>query len=88
MAYFVVTYDLVKEKDYNKLINELVRIGSEKIALSVWLVEQDMTAFGMRDHLKNFIDDDDKLVVIEFSKKPSYTRGFVSGGDWIKARFS
>lgn len=47
-----------------------------------------MTAFGLRDHLKKYVDEDDKLIVIEFSKKPAYTRGFTTGANWIKERFN
>lgn len=88
MAYFIITYDLVKNKDYLKLTTELTRIGSEKIALSAWLVQQNMTAKSLKDHLANFIDEDDKLIVIEFSKRPAFTRGFTAGANWIIKHFS
>lgn len=87
MAHFVVTYDLVKEKNYARLIAELERIGGAKLALSVWLVDQNMNAFDLRDHLMAFIDADDKLAVIEFSKKPAWVRAIKSGADWIAARY-
>ncbi|CAN1533800.1 hypothetical protein MCEMIH15_01485 [Caulobacteraceae bacterium] len=88
MAYFVVTYDLIQQKDYETLTDELTRIGGEKAALSVWLVEQNLSALEMRKHLQGFVDDDDKLIVVEFSKKPSWTKAFTKGVDWINARFS
>ena len=87
MAFFLISYDLVKDKDYKTLIDEIKRIGGARCELSAWFVEQNMTAFALRDHLKKFIDDDDKLVVIEFSKKPAYTISFTTGADWIRARF-
>lgn len=87
LALFVLTYDLVKNKDYDKLITELERLEAAKIALSVWFLEVENTAGEVRDHLMGFIDDDDKLVVIEFEKKPRYSRGFKTGAAWIDARF-
>lgn len=87
MAYFVVTYDLIQQKNYQTLTDELTRIGGEKAALSVWLVEQNLSALQMREHLQDFVDNDDKLIVVEFLKRPSWTRAFTTGVDWIKARF-
>lgn len=88
MAYYVVTYDLVKDKDYEKLIGELKEMKAERVALSVWLLERyQTTAFGLRNHFKKFIDGDDKLIVIEFEKEPAYTIAFTTGANWITARF-
>ena len=88
MAYFTVTYDLMAQKNYKRVIDELVRLGGARVALSVWLVERiETNAFGLRDHLLGYIDADDKLVVIEFEKCPAYTRALPEGAAWVTARF-
>lgn len=87
MAYFVVSYDLINNKDYQRLIDELERLSAAKMLLSQWLVELNNTAQEVKDHLVDFVDGDDRLVVIEFDKRPAYTRMFTTGADWIKARF-
>jgi hypothetical protein len=69
------------------LTDELILIGSEKSALSVWLVERDLMALRMRENLQGFVDEDDKLIVIEFLKRLSWTKAFKTSVDWIKVRF-
>jgi len=87
LAYFVVSYDLIRNKDYQRIIDELERLGAAKMLLSQWLLDASNTAQEVKDHLTPFVDDDDRLVVIEFSKRPAFTRMFTTGADWIKARF-
>ena len=87
MAYLLATYDLVRNKDYKRLIDELERLGAHKALLSVWLLDVGWTAKQACDHLSNFVDDDDKLMVVEFSKRPAFTRAFQGTNAWIEARF-
>ncbi len=72
MAYFVVSYELRKARDYQPLWDEFERLGAFKPLNSVYLIERDNTsAAELRDHLEGFIDDDDGLVVIEVDQKPA-----------------
>lgn len=88
MAYFCITYDLIASKDYERLIDEIERLDGAKIALSVWLLDLTNDDAGeVKDHFSNFIDEDDRLVVIKFSERPRYTRGYNDGRDWISKRF-
>jgi hypothetical protein len=87
MAYMVISYDLVKRKDYPELLGELNRLKAAKALLSYYFLDINNTAAEIRDHLSKYIDDDDRLVVVEFTKKPQFTRMFTTGADWIKARF-
>lgn len=67
MAEYFVSYDLVKNKDYSKLINELKRLGALRMLESNWCLSRASTgeAKSLRDHFKKFIDTDDRLVVSE-----------------------
>lgn len=89
MAYFVVTYDLVqrKEEDYKELWNEMDRLSAAKYQDSAYFVELTNTASEVKDHFKSYIHEKDRLMVVEFTKRPSYTRCFTPGHQWIQARF-
>jgi hypothetical protein len=91
MALFVVSYDLMKEKsgyDYGPLGKELTRIGEVKTLLSVWYVDLDNTAQEVYDHIMTYLDDNDRLMVVEFSKKPAWGKALQGTRDWISAHFS
>lgn len=89
MAYFVVTYDLVNrnESDYKELWDEMDRLGAAKYQDSAYFVELNNTALEVKDHLRDYIHEKDRLMVIEFVKRPNYTRCFTAGHEWLKARF-
>ena len=85
MALFAVTYDLIAGKDYPRLTAELKRLNGHKPALSVWFVDvTSSTADELRDHLKRFVDADDRIVVIEFSKRPAHILAFEGTNAWIE----
>lgn len=83
LANFLVTYDLIERKDYKRLTDELKRLGAHKALLSVWLLQAGNTATEVCNHLADFIDSDDKLMVVEFSKKPRFTQAFEGTNAWI-----
>lgn len=65
---YYLSYDLIKDKDYQKLYDELKRYGAIRVLESVWAfkyAENNANAF--RDHFNKFIDLDDRLLVIESS---------------------
>ena len=88
MAYFMITYDLNNSKDYDKLIDELEEKGAAKAALSCWFIELDNTTVEVRDHFSNYVDDDDILIVTQFTTKPRYTRMKIPGHNWLSQRFN
>ncbi|MCU1286778.1 MAG: hypothetical protein JWO13_3128 [Acidobacteriales bacterium] len=66
MALFYVTYDLIKTKDYEKLFARLKEYKAQRVLLSVWAFRREnTTTAALRDDLKNYIDSDDRLLVIE-----------------------
>lgn len=83
MALFAVTYDLIKRKDYPKLWEEFERLGAHKPVRSLYLLNANNTATEVRDHFEQFIDDDDRLFVIEFGKKPKHHKALKGTNDWI-----
>lgn len=69
MAEYFVSYDLIKNKDYSKLINELKKLGGLRMLESNWCLSRSNTgeSKSLRDHFKSFIDADDRLVVSEIT---------------------
>lgn len=87
MALFVVSYDLIKRKDYPKLWEALGDLGAFRVLRSVWLVDYNTEADGLRSFLRQYIDEDDALLVIEFHKKPAAWKCRQGTKTWLEARF-
>lgn len=62
---YLISYDLQRpEKDYPKLIEELRRLGAQKVLYSQWVANRaNTTCVGLRDHLRGFMDSNDRLLV-------------------------
>ena len=84
MATFVLTYDLVKRKDYQTLWDELERLGAHRALDSFWLVDLNNTAKEVHDHFKGFVDDDDRIWVSELTKKHWYSNAKGGTNQWLK----
>lgn len=87
MAHFAATYDLVKNKDYKRLIDELKELDAHRPALSVWFLDWPGDAKSLLNHLRGFIDDDDKLIVIQMDWRPATRLPFEGTQKWLDERF-
>lgn len=85
MTTFILTYDLIKRKDYPTLWEELERLDGHRVLDSFWLVNLNNTAKEVHEHFKSFMDNDDKLWVSEFTSKRWYNGARAGTNDWIKA---
>lgn len=67
MANYTVSYDLVNCRDYQRLIDELKRLGALRMLESDWCLARSHSGESrrLRDHFMKFIDSDDRLVVSE-----------------------
>ncbi|EHK6028312.1 TPA: hypothetical protein ACVU43_004582 [Vibrio parahaemolyticus] len=66
MSKYFISYDLIKDKDYERLYRELNRYGAIRVLESVWCLKHSSTSTSdLRDHFSDFIDSDDRLLVIE-----------------------
>ncbi len=90
MAFFVVTYDLRKkdEFDYEKLWNEFDRLDTVKFQESDYFLSAANTTTEIRDHFKQFMHEDDLLMVVKFSEKPMSTRGLQGTAAWISKHWN
>lgn len=82
MAIFTISYDLIKFKDYPELWKEFDRLGGQKILESVYLVNLNNTTEQVRDHFKEYIDEDDMLIVSKTTEF-KYIKALKGTGDWI-----
>ncbi len=88
MPLYLVSYDLRKKKDYQTLWDEMERLGGHKPLRSVYFLDvNSRNAADLRDHLKQFIDADDQLIVVEFSKRPATFRPNQGTTNWLDAKF-
>jgi hypothetical protein len=90
MAFYVVTYDLVKknESEYQELWDELDSLDSVKTQDSVYLVASSDTQREMFDRLRAHVQENDRLMVVTFSKRPSYKKALKGTNDWIEKHFA
>jgi hypothetical protein len=68
MALFFLDYDLRGTRDYQKLYDELKRFDAVRILESLWCFNRvDISASGLRDYWKQFVDSNDAICVSEVS---------------------
>lgn len=72
MPLFIVSYDLMKQKDYPEIINELQRQGARRVLYSQWAIRSHLTARVMREHFQRYVDADDRVLVTEVSDWSSW----------------
>lgn len=67
MAFYAVSYDLHKGRDYAKIRRGIEALSGNwcKPLESVYVVESLKSALQVRDFLKGYIDNDDSLFVVE-----------------------
>ena len=76
---YLISYDLDKPgQDYSKLISEIERMGGVKILYSEWMLKSTYSAVQLRDHLANFIDGNDMLLILGLSGEAAWNRLMVS----------
>lgn len=90
MSTYQVGYDLDKPgQDYSDLIEAIKGLGVWWHHLdSTWLVKSNLTATGVRDALKDRLDSNDELLVIDVTGAARAWYGFnASGSKWLKETF-
>ncbi|WP_237520840.1 CRISPR-associated endonuclease Cas2 [Serratia proteamaculans] len=85
MARYIVTYDLVNRRDYTLLIEKIKSYRQWAHPLeSVWIIITDDTSSQLRDSLSDFIDKDDKLLIMKTTQGASWIGLNNNVSDWIK----
>jgi len=89
MAYFAVSYQLNKQKDYKPLWNEMERLGAHKAMRDFYLLDVNAkTALELSNHLKQYIDDEDDMIfVVRLDSRPAPWRCYRGTTDWLNSHF-
>ena len=74
MKRYLISYDLDRPgQDYSRLISEIERLGGAKILYSEWMLKSASSAVQLRDYLRQFIDANDKLLVVALTGEAAWT---------------
>ncbi len=85
MSSFLVSYDLIKRKNYPELINALKQFNYWHCLGSTWIIKSDLTSVEIRNNLSNHIDNDDKLIVLSLTGEAAWTISFSQEcQDWLR----
>lgn len=86
MSSFIVSYDLISDKDYSKLYEAIRNYGYFAHVLeSVWIVNSSDSSATIRDNLSSYMDSDDKLFVAKLSGESAWRNLSTEISDWIKS---
>lgn len=86
MNTFLVSYDLDKPgQDYPKIIERLKGLGAVRVLYSEWVIRGNYSATVLRDDLKQYIDANDKLLVVVLTGEAAWTTVMVSNDALKKA---
>ena len=73
MALYFLSYDLRQARNYQPLYDALSSFNAIRILESTWCFNRiNTTATNLRDHFRNYIDNDDGLIVSEVTNWASY----------------
>lgn len=87
MAFFAVSYQLNKQKDYQPLWDAFTALRAHKAMNDFYLVDSNSTANAIGAYLRKHVDEDDFLFVVPFSQRPYKHRCFQGTQAWLDARF-
>jgi len=87
MANYVISYDLIEDKNYEDLIERIKSLGTwAKPLESFWLVVSDSSASAIRDTLKGVVDKDDKIIIIKLGDDWATYNISQKVTDWMKSQ--
>lgn len=85
MSSFLVSYDLISDKNYSKLYEAIRNYGSyAHILESVWIINSSSSSVEIRDNLKHYLDSDDKLFVAKLTGESAWKNLSNENSNWIK----
>ena len=84
MLSHMVSYDLIKRKNYPELIKALEAFNYWHCLGSTWIIKSDKTAMNIATELMQHIDGDDKLIVVTLTGQGAWTPSFSQEcRDWL-----
>lgn len=83
MTCYIISYDLVKERDYEKLYQAIKSYKWAQITESTWAIVTTDKAKKIGDDLLRYIDSNDRLFVINSGGEASW-RNILCDSQWLK----
>ena len=87
MANYLISYDIIGDKDYEELFEAIKSLanGYSRPLKSVWIIGHKGEAIDIVRALSPYIDNDDKLFVTLVTKDTSWTKSLKnSTREWLK----
>ena len=85
MASFLISYDLIADKDYSKLYEAIRNYGSfAHILESVWIIKSTESSTNIRDNLMSYIDSNDKLFIAKLTGESAWVNLSSEISNWLK----
>jgi CRISPR/Cas system-associated endoribonuclease Cas2 len=85
MTIYLISYDLNKQKNYQKLWDALKGNNAHRMLESVWLINLSNTCKEVYDWLVGLTDSDDHLVVTPINKSYFQYRAKAGTNAWLEA---
>ncbi len=86
MNKYLIVYDLERRgEDYEPLLNALRNLGALHVLYSKWVLRTNYTAIQLRNHLQQFIDANDLLLVVGLTGEAAWTSLFVTAEQFKQA---
>ena len=84
MTCYVISYDLVKKRDYEGLYKAIKAYGTyAHITESTWAIVTTDEAKQIRDNLQKHIDSDDRIFIIKSGKEAAW-RNVLCKDKWLQ----
>ena len=85
MNSYIVSYDLIApNKDYSSLISAIKDYGTfAKILESCWIIKSSTSSVDIRNNLKSYMDNNDRLFVAKLSSEAAWSNSLCTN-DWLK----
>lgn len=82
---YIISYDLcIPGRDYSSLYQALKRFEKwGKLTESTWAVVSNMNHVQLRDHLMQFMDRNDRLIVVLSGQSAAWNR-VIADNQWVK----
>ncbi|MDD5198044.1 MAG: CRISPR-associated protein Cas2 [Candidatus Gracilibacteria bacterium] len=73
MATYIVSYDLINNKDYSSLTDKIKSYGTyAKILESLWAVSTEQSAKILANNLLSTMDNDDRIFVLKSGQEAAW----------------
>jgi len=84
MACYIISYDLVSDRDYESLYKAIKSYGTwAHITESTWAVVTNQNATQIRDYLLKFVDADDRIFVVRSGSAAAW-KNVICKNEWLK----